>query len=419
MQQAEEGPEGEENLSDSVDVGNGLMVARGLLSQLAQQSAADAAEHPDEYDEHDYVDIAGYKLPRVLVNQLYAAVTGDDDGEDDAEEEEGEWDEAAAPENETDERKGDTKEGSGSSSDSSIVISDDDDDRPSFASGCTAVAILIDRTNHTVYVANCGDSRIVLSRDGTAVPLSEDHKPEDAVEVKRIEHAGGHVTEEGRINGCLNLSRALGDLRYKTNVSLREDEQIISGCPDVVKCVLNPLKDDYLILMCDGITGSLENQEVVDEVRSLINDRQLEVLSLSQSGSSGNEIEKGGDAVTMATALNAPVPPIDGALMSKVCGDVCDYCVAGDIDDSEDGSGCDNETFMVVRLTDMFSEAQKKAVGSESTAIDELYDPVVVELPALTSLKRKAAAATNSEGAEESTTVDADEQPSTKKRKLN
>jgi len=61
-----------------------------------------------------------------------------------------------------------------------------------------------------LYVANAGDSRCVLCRDGKAVNMSEDHKPEDASEQERIAKAGGRVTCDGRVNGGLNLSRALG-----------------------------------------------------------------------------------------------------------------------------------------------------------------------------------------------------------------
>lgn len=42
-----------------------------------------------------------------------------------------------------------------------------------------------------------------------------DHKPESDEERQRIERAGGQVTADGRVNGGLNLSRALGDHFYK------------------------------------------------------------------------------------------------------------------------------------------------------------------------------------------------------------
>ena len=57
-------------------------------------------------------------------------------------------------------------------------------------------------------------------RDGKAIEMSFDHKPEDAPERERIENAGGRVTPDGRVNGGLNLSRAIGDHAYKTNKSL-------------------------------------------------------------------------------------------------------------------------------------------------------------------------------------------------------
>lgn len=54
-------------------------------------------------------------------------------------------------------------------------------------------------------MANIGDSRAVLCRGGKAMDLSEDHKPEDAKEKKRIMAAGGKVGEDGRVNGgCQN-----------------------------------------------------------------------------------------------------------------------------------------------------------------------------------------------------------------------
>ena len=88
--------------------------------------------------------------------------------------------------------------------------------QPGSDSGCTAVVALL--RGNTLYVANAGDSRCVLSRQGRAIPLSADHKPEDEPEKARIERAGGVVTADGRVNGGLNLSRAIG--RKKELISL-------------------------------------------------------------------------------------------------------------------------------------------------------------------------------------------------------
>ena len=41
--------------------------------------------------------------------------------------------------------------------------------------------------------------------------MSFDHKPEDQPEMERIKNAGGKVTADGRVNGGLNLSRAIGE----------------------------------------------------------------------------------------------------------------------------------------------------------------------------------------------------------------
>lgn len=64
--------------------------------------------------------------------------------------------------------------------------------------GCTAnVALLVGKT---LYVANAGDSRSFLNRGGKNYDMSKDHKPDDELEKKRIERAGGFVSD-GRVNG--------------------------------------------------------------------------------------------------------------------------------------------------------------------------------------------------------------------------
>lgn len=56
---------------------------------------------------------------------------------------------------------------------------DDDDDNNLNSIGCTANVVMVDYDQGKVFVANAGDSRCVMGRDGVAVPLSFDHKPEN------------------------------------------------------------------------------------------------------------------------------------------------------------------------------------------------------------------------------------------------
>lgn len=82
-----------------------------------------------------------------------------------------------------------------------------------FNAGCTASTALITPTH--IYCANAGDSRTVLSEKARAVDLSVDHKPDLPTEKARVYQAGS-VVEEGRVNGCIAISRALGDWEYKS-----------------------------------------------------------------------------------------------------------------------------------------------------------------------------------------------------------
>ena len=49
---------------------------------------------------------------------------------------------------------------------------------------------------------------------GKALEMSFDHKPTDPPELERIAKAGGQVGIDGRVNGGLNLTRAIGRLKY-------------------------------------------------------------------------------------------------------------------------------------------------------------------------------------------------------------
>lgn len=62
-----------------------------------------------------------------------------------------------------------------------------------------------------------------MSRGTSVFDLSDDHKPDNEDELIRIEAAGADVSD-GRVEGKISLSRAIGDLAYKQNKSLSVDK---------------------------------------------------------------------------------------------------------------------------------------------------------------------------------------------------
>lgn len=150
---------------------------------------------------------------------------------------------------------------------------------PAKASGCTAVvALLIGRD---LYVANAGDSRCIVSRAGKVVEMSFDHKPEDQIEFQRIRKAGGRVTMDGRVNGGLNLSRAIGDHGYKMNKELPAEDQMITAMPDLKKITLTE-EDEFMVLACDGIWNYMSNEEVVGFVKHRIDAGKLSLTEICE-----------------------------------------------------------------------------------------------------------------------------------------
>lgn len=101
--------------------------------------------------------------------------------------------------------------------------------------GTTATCVYVQTETRKVWAANVGDSRCVLSKGGKATALSFDHKPGEETEKKRIEKEGGRVLfySGWRVDGELNVSRSLGDRKWKAYVCsrpfVREHQQPIDN----------------------------------------------------------------------------------------------------------------------------------------------------------------------------------------------
>lgn len=131
-------------------------------------------------------------------------------------------------------------------------------------SGSTAVCALVSPTH--VYFANCGDSRALLCRSGSAAFTTRDHKPINPGEKERIQRAGGSVMIQ-RVNGSLAVSRALGDFEYKQVAGKGPCEQLVSPEPEVTVQTRDTAADEFLVLACDGIWDVMGNEELCQFVR--------------------------------------------------------------------------------------------------------------------------------------------------------
>lgn len=150
------------------------------------------------------------------------------------------------------------------------------DENVAMFTGCTATVCLIHKDK--TYFANAGDSRIVISKKGVAVPMTIDHKPDLDAEKNRICQANGFVTD-GRVKGNLNLSRSIGDLEYKQNTLLKPEDQMITALPDVVE--ENTKDIDLIFLACDGVWDCKTNQEATDFIYSkLKKDSKMKLSSI-------------------------------------------------------------------------------------------------------------------------------------------
>lgn len=116
----------------------------------------------------------------------------------------------------------------------------------------------------TLLVAHVGDTRILLceTSTGLAVPVTTNHHPSSPIEGSRLRrYAATFVTDsfgEERMSGLAN-TRAFGDMRSKRIG--------VSAEPELRRYELGPAQYSFLVLVSDGVSGTLSDQEIVDVVK--------------------------------------------------------------------------------------------------------------------------------------------------------
>lgn len=174
--------------------------------------------------------------------------------------------------------------------------------------GATAVVVL--RVGDWLYAAHAGDSRAVLCRNGEALRLTEDHKPNVPRERKRVEGLGGRVDYarcwrvivdpgDGRPASGLAVSRSFGDPDFKM------PKKLVTATPDVIRERLE-VGDTFFIMASDGLWDVLTDAQACEIVG-----RHMEASVLSNGGGGG-----GGRVIepTQMVAATAASALVDAAL---------------------------------------------------------------------------------------------------------
>lgn len=119
-------------------------------------------------------------------------------------------------------------------------------------------------SSSSLLVSHVGDTRILLcdTATGAAIPLTTNHHPSSPTEEARLRrYATSFVTDsfgEERMSGLAN-TRAFGDIHSK--------RLGVSAEPEIRRVEMGPAQYSFLVLMSDGISGVLPDQEIVDTIK--------------------------------------------------------------------------------------------------------------------------------------------------------
>ncbi|KAL8050743.1 hypothetical protein ABFS82_06G099800 [Erythranthe guttata] len=155
-------------------------------------------------------------------------------------------------------------------------------------SGSTATATFL--RDDVLFVSHVGDSCVALSRSGKAEILTDSHRPygnnkASLQEIRRIREAGGWIVD-GRICGDLSVSRAFGDVRFKTkkNEMVRKGVEeglwtekfasrikfkadLVTATPDVFQVELGS-DTEFLVLASDGLWDYIKSSDAINFIRN-------------------------------------------------------------------------------------------------------------------------------------------------------
>ncbi|KAF9364088.1 hypothetical protein BGX34_002541 [Mortierella sp. NVP85] len=145
--------------------------------------------------------------------------------------------------------------------------------RDKYEDGSTASVVLVQskgafwetKADLDLILAHVGDTRILLCEAprGESIQLTTDHHPDAVVESDRIRKLAAYVSSdsfgENMFLGHVANTRSLGDIAMKPFG--------VSAEPELIRRTVKADEAAFLVLMSDGISSVMSNQEVVDCVK--------------------------------------------------------------------------------------------------------------------------------------------------------
>ena len=160
-----------------------------------------------------------------------------------------------------------------------------------FSGSCGIMAMI---QNNKIIIANVGDSRLVLFKNGKVFFSTEDHKPNTETEKKRIKNAGGEIyqtftyfplRQNGReieapwrvLPGRLSVSRTFGDVEAK-DPKFGGIGGVVMALPDITEFDLDD-EFNFMVIGCDGIFDVLSNEEILECVKIVLKEKKVEEIN--------------------------------------------------------------------------------------------------------------------------------------------
>ncbi|XP_024976263.1 protein phosphatase 2C 57 [Cynara cardunculus var. scolymus] len=155
-------------------------------------------------------------------------------------------------------------------------------------SGATATTMFVG--NDMLFISHVGDSCAVLSKSGKPEVLTNSHRPYgrhkvSLQEIKRVREAGGWIVD-GRICGDISISRAFGDMRFKTKKNemlekgveegrwtqkfisrIRFVGDLVIATPDIYHVTMGT-DAEFVLLATDGLWDYINSSDAVNFVRN-------------------------------------------------------------------------------------------------------------------------------------------------------